>query len=54
MTIQRRFEPDPEALDRVAEILYRLLVEPPAGNEEVADPAHTETTESPCFPTEYE
>lgn len=29
MTIQRRFEPDPEALDDVVEILYRLLVDAP-------------------------
>src|SRR5215831_4608602 len=29
MTIQRRFEPDPEALERVEEILYQLLVESP-------------------------
>jgi hypothetical protein len=29
MTLQRRFEPEAEALDRVVEILYRLLVECP-------------------------
>ena len=29
MTIQRRFEQDPEALERVVDVLYRLLVESP-------------------------
>ena len=48
MTIQRRFEPDSEALDRVVDILYRLLVEPPPESEPEG------TAESPCFPTEYE
>jgi len=27
MIIQRNYEPDPEPLDRVVEILYRLLVD---------------------------
>ena len=54
MTIERRFEPDPEALDRVVEILYRLLVEPLARDEAATNGSHTETAESPCFPTEYE
>jgi hypothetical protein len=34
MTIQRLYEPDPEALDRVVETLYQLLVEPPGGRHE--------------------
>jgi hypothetical protein len=29
MDIQRRYEPEPEALDRAVEILYRLLIEAP-------------------------
>ena len=53
MTIQRRYEPNPEALDRVVDILCRLLVESPestehGGKSPVAD------LEPPCFPTEYE
>jgi hypothetical protein len=38
MTIQRRFEPDPEALERVVEILHRLLVEPPPDSVESSEP----------------
>jgi hypothetical protein len=34
MTIQRLFEPDPEALERVEEVLYRLLVESPGDGTE--------------------
>jgi hypothetical protein len=34
MTIQRRYEPDPEALQRVEEVLYRLLVESPGDRAE--------------------
>jgi hypothetical protein len=33
-TIQRRYEPDPEALERVEEVLYRLLVESPGDRAE--------------------
>jgi hypothetical protein len=34
MTIQRRYEPDDEALERVVEILHRLLVEAPNSGAE--------------------
>jgi hypothetical protein len=34
MTIQRRYEPDPEALERVEEVLFRLLVESPGDRAE--------------------
>lgn len=53
MTIQRLYEPDPEALDRVVEILYRLLVEAPGGREQIRD-SGTEPAGSPCFSTEHE
>ncbi len=54
MTIQRLYEPDPEALDRVAEILYRLLVEPPSGRQETHDSGSGEPTKATCFSTEHE
>jgi hypothetical protein len=43
MTFQRLYQPDPEASERVVEILYQLLVEPADGpgegrNREVAEP----------------
>jgi hypothetical protein len=54
MTIQRRFEPDPEALDRVVEILYRLLVEPPCGRQKTRDSGSGESTKAACFSTKHE
>jgi hypothetical protein len=50
MKIERRFEPDPEALDRVAEILYRLLVDGP--KDPVGSP--TESQNSTCLSPENE
>ena len=52
MTIQRLYETDPEALDRVVEILYQLLVEPPGGRQDDSEPG--ERTKAPCFSTEHE
>jgi hypothetical protein len=43
MTIERHYEPDAEALERVVEILYRLLLEPPAGSEHGDSPESAET-----------
>ncbi len=54
MTIQRLYEPDPEALDRVVEILYRLLVEPPGGSPENRDSGTDEPANAPCLSTEHE
>jgi hypothetical protein len=54
MTIQRLYEPDPEALDRVVEILYRLLVEAPGGRQEAHDSGSGAPTKAPCFSTEDE
>ena len=48
MDIQRRYEPDPEALDRVVEILYRLLAEAPGGLAEGSDSEPAETERSTC------
>lgn len=42
MDIQRRYEPDPEAVDRVVDILYRLLVEAPGGPTEGSESAAAE------------
>src|SRR5260221_13114041 len=53
MTIQRLYEPDPEALDRVVEILCRLLVEPLGGREETHD-SGGEPTKAPCFSTKHQ
>ena len=54
MTIQRLYEPDPEALDRVVEILYRLLIEPPNCRQETHESGRGEPTKAPCFSTEHE
>jgi len=54
MTIQRRFEPDPDALERVVEILYGLLIEPPGGRQETHDSGPGGPTKAPCFSTEHE
>ena len=54
MTIQRLCEPDPEALDRVVEILYRLLVEPQGGSQENRDSGTGEHAQAPCLSTEHE
>jgi hypothetical protein len=54
MTIERRFEPDPEALDRVVEILYQLLVEPPQGHVESSEPEGAVGQEASCLSQEAE
>jgi hypothetical protein len=53
MTVQRHFEPNPEALDRVVEILYRLLVEA-SGSRETQDSGAGLHTPAPCLSTEHE
>ena len=54
MTIKRLYQPDPEALERVVEILYRLLVEPAQDCSDKANPEQSETEESTCVSTESE
>ena len=54
MEIQRLYEPNPEALDRVAEILYRLLVEPPGSPVDGGEPASAKAETSTCFSRERE
>jgi hypothetical protein len=54
MTIQRLYEPGPEALDRVVEILYQLLVEAPTGGQATEDSGPGEPTAAPCFSTQHE
>jgi hypothetical protein len=48
MKMERRFEPEPEVLERVVEILYGLLVEPPQESQPEG------AAEAPCFSTECE
>jgi hypothetical protein len=54
MTFQRRFEPDPEALDRVVEILYRLLVESPNAALHVGESRVSPAQEPPCVVSKQE
>jgi hypothetical protein len=54
MTIQRRYEPDPEALDRVVEILYRWLVEAPDDRTESGESAAAQASPSTCVSEEDE
>jgi hypothetical protein len=54
MDIQRRYEPDPEAADRVVDILYRLLVEAPGGLAEGSESEPGETETSTCNAEESE
>jgi hypothetical protein len=54
MTIRRRFEPDPEALEQVVDILYRLLVEAPGGPATSGASMLPEAQDAPCLPTEPE
>jgi hypothetical protein len=54
MTIQRRYEPDPEAFARVVEILYQLLVEPQDGVTESSASAPSDSPASICAPMKAE
>ena len=54
MTIERRFEPDPEPLERVVEVLYRLLVEPSEARAESGESKIAEASGSTCVPEESE
>jgi hypothetical protein len=54
MTIERRYEPDPEGLERVVEVLYHLLVEPSGSRAESAEPPVAEAETSTCVPEESE
>jgi hypothetical protein len=54
MTIQRRYEHDPEALERVAEILYRLLIDVPGGLAESSESARAEAQPPTCVLGESE
>jgi hypothetical protein len=54
MNIQRRFEPEPEALDRVVEILYRLLAECPEACPDRPVERPDEETQAPCFSITHE
>jgi hypothetical protein len=54
MTIHRRYEADPGALERVVEILYRLLVESPSAPADGGESASAEVQEAPCVSTEPE
>ena len=50
MKIERRFEPVPAALERVAEILYQLLLETPPPGADASEPRDA----APCLSTDAE
>jgi hypothetical protein len=52
--IQRNYEPDPEPLDRVVEILYRLLAEIPDGHTQSSETGLSEAPLSNCVSGECE
>jgi hypothetical protein len=54
MTIERRFESDPEALERVVETLYRLLIEPPKADAEELASDSSEPQDPTCVTPEHE
>jgi hypothetical protein len=54
MKIQRRFEPSPEALDRVAEILYALFAEASGAPAESGGSAGSGEQTATCLHTETE
>jgi uncharacterized protein YqiB (DUF1249 family) len=54
MTIHRRYEPDPEALDRVVEILYRLLVEAPENHTDSDESRSIQVSDTTCTLQESE
>jgi hypothetical protein len=54
MTIQRLYQPDPAASDRVAEILYRLLLEPAQDDGKSAKEELSGTKQSTCVSAEAE
>jgi hypothetical protein len=54
MTIQRRFEPDPEVLEQVVEILYELLAEAPDGRAESGESHGAVELDTTCVSMEPE
>ncbi len=54
MTIERRFEPDSEAVERLVEVLYSLLVEAAGDREERGKPVPLKGQPSPCVTGERE
>jgi hypothetical protein len=52
--IQRRYEPEAEALDRVVEILYQLLMDEPDVGTETVESGRVVAQESTCLSTEPE
>jgi hypothetical protein len=49
MAIQRRFEPNPAALERVVEILHQMLVEPPQDPVESSEPEGAAGQDATCL-----
>jgi hypothetical protein len=54
MTIERLYDPNPEALERVAEILYRLLVEAPKDYRNPGKPQQSGAAEATCVSRDAE
>jgi len=48
MTIERRFEPDAEALESLVEVLYRLLTEEPPEGAEAGESVAPKAPPAPC------
>jgi hypothetical protein len=51
MIIQRSFAPDPDTLERVVEILYRMLMETPHGIPESSQPDTVVGRDATCLST---
>jgi hypothetical protein len=54
MTLQRLYQPDPEASEGMVEILYRLLVEPADGPGDGRYPEVAEPAVATCISAEAE
>jgi hypothetical protein len=54
MIIERRFEPDPEALERLVEILYGVLIGPPKADAESTESSPAEPQDPTCVTPEHE
>lgn len=54
MPIERRFAPDPEAMECLVEVLYSLLTEVPDDRAEHGESAVSEASPAPCVSGERE
>ena len=49
MTIHRKFEPDPAALDQLVEVLYELLLDGPSEDRQTESPQPKIAATRSCF-----